>query len=131
YVGTPTLASVLWWPHVCVAFVRKGPREPRICNETCRMKRVVIVGAGISGLALAHALRRRSAERGQPVEVLVLEKSDRAGGNIRSERPSGYLCEWGPNGFLDNVPETLELVRDLGMQDRIQVSDDAARRRFI
>ena len=35
------------------------------------------------------------------------------GGNLRTERVDGYLCEWGPNGFLDNVPETLALVRDL------------------
>ena len=35
--------------------------------------------------------------------------------NLRSERRDGYLVEWGPNGFLDSVPEMLELVRDLGL----------------
>jgi oxygen-dependent protoporphyrinogen oxidase len=43
----------------------------------------------------------------------------------------GYLCEWGPNGFLDNVPETLALVRQLGMEDRLLPADERAGKRFI
>ena len=94
------------------------------------MRRVAIVGAGIAGLSLAHALGRRGArERG--IEVIVLEAASRVGGNIRTEWLDGFLCEWGPNGFLDSVPATLELVRDLGLESRLHVSDDSARRRFI
>ncbi len=95
------------------------------------MKRVVIIGGGIAGLATAHALRDRAGRAGSEVDILVLEKSARPGGNIRTDRISGYLCEWGPNGFLDNVPETLELVRAIGLQDAVHVSNDAARKRFI
>ena len=39
--------------------------------------------------------------------------------------------EEGPNGFLDSVPETLAFARDLGLAERVQRSDDRARRRFI
>jgi oxygen-dependent protoporphyrinogen oxidase len=87
--------------------------------------RVAVVGAGISGLANAFA----AAEHGH--EVVVLEAKPRAGGNIRTEREEGYVVEWGPNGFLDNVPETLELVDRLGLGDRVQVSSDDARIRFV
>ncbi|MGE0453276.1 MAG: protoporphyrinogen oxidase [Vicinamibacteria bacterium] len=94
------------------------------------MKTIAIVGGGIAGLSIAHALGKRGAkERG--VEVVVLERAARPGGNIRTDVEDGYTLEWGPNGFLDSVPETLELVRDLGLQERLQVSDDRARRRFI
>jgi oxygen-dependent protoporphyrinogen oxidase len=94
------------------------------------MKRVVIVGAGIGGLSAAHELLRLGArERG--IDVVVLERSSRPGGNIRTDRIDGYLCEWGPNGFLDNAPATLELASRLGLSDRLHVSDDAARRRFL
>ncbi len=94
------------------------------------MKRIAIVGGGVAGLSVAHALvKRGSAEKG--VEVTVLESGQRPGGNIRTELIDGFTLEWGPNGFLDSVPETLELVRDLGIEDRVQVSDDRARRRFI
>ena len=86
-----------------------------------------MVGGGIAGLALAHALRRQAPE----AEVTVFEAAARPGGNIRSERVDGYLCEWGPNGFLDNVPETLELVSELGLTAAVHRSDDRARRRFV
>ncbi len=93
-------------------------------------RRVVIVGGGIAGLSVAHALLGRGA-RARGIEVVVLERAARAGGNIRTEHVDGYACEWGPNGFLDNAPATLDLVRALGLQDRLQPSNDAARRRFI
>jgi protoporphyrinogen/coproporphyrinogen III oxidase len=88
--------------------------------------RVVIVGAGIAGLSVAHRLR---AEPG--LEVVVLEQADRPGGNLRSEAIDGFLCEWGPNGFLDSAPETLELTRALGLDQALLPSDDRARRRFV
>ena len=62
----------------------------------------------------------------------VLEASSRAGGKIWSERVGGYLCEWGPDGFLDNVPETLDLCRELGLTDRlVRAGGPAAHRRFL
>jgi oxygen-dependent protoporphyrinogen oxidase len=94
------------------------------------VKTVAIVGGGISGLALAHALLGRGArERG--IEVRILEKAARPGGNIRTEAVDGYLCEWGPNGFLDNAPATLALVRDVGLGKELQPSDERARRRYV
>jgi oxygen-dependent protoporphyrinogen oxidase len=89
------------------------------------MKPVVIAGGGIAGLSLGFALRQRG------IDSLLFERSDRPGGNIRTEDVDGFLCEWGPNGFLDNVPETFRLVEALGLTDRIVRSSDAARRRFI
>ena len=94
------------------------------------MKRIAIVGGGVAGLAIAHALGRLGA-REKGVEVTVLERTERPGGNIRTDVVDGFTLESGPNGFLDNVPETLELVRDLGIEDRLQVSDERAGRRFI
>jgi oxygen-dependent protoporphyrinogen oxidase len=89
------------------------------------MKRVVVVGGGIAGLSLAFELQRRGHE------PIVVERAAHPGGNIRTERIDGFLCEHGPNGFLDNVPETFALVRALGLDDRVVKSSDRARRRFI
>lgn len=94
------------------------------------MRRVAIVGGGIAGLSVAHGLLERGAQE-LGVEVVVLERGARPGGNIRTDLIDGYLCEWGPNGFLDNAPETLALVDRLSLRDRLHVSDDAARRRFL
>jgi len=91
--------------------------------------RIVVVGAGISGLALAHSLLRRSGPHA--MDLVVLEQSSRAGGVVRSERVDGFLCEHGPNGFLDGAEDTRALVDELGIRDRLLPSSDRARRRFI
>jgi protoporphyrinogen/coproporphyrinogen III oxidase len=51
---------------------------------------IAIVGAGMTGLALAHELGRRG------VEHVVLEAADRPGGVVRSGRVDGHLLDWGP-----------------------------------
>jgi oxygen-dependent protoporphyrinogen oxidase len=91
------------------------------------MNRVVISGGGIAGLSIARAIRRRDPR----VEVAVLEREPRLGGNVRTEVVDGYTCEWGPDGFLDNAPDTLALAREVGLEHRLLPSSDSARRRFI
>jgi oxygen-dependent protoporphyrinogen oxidase len=88
------------------------------------MQRVVIVGAGISGLALAYRLQQAAPQ----IETTVLEERARPGGNIWTEELQGFRVEFGPNGFLDTKPSTLQLCRDLGLADRLVPSSDAARR---
>lgn len=73
---------------------------------------IAIIGAGISGLALAHHL----AARGRP--FVVLEATDRAGGVIRSARVDGHLLEWGPQRAR-LTREFSELVDALGLRDRL------------
>ncbi len=95
------------------------------------MKRIVVVGGGIAGLATAYELRERAGRVPGGLEVRLVEAAPRVGGNLRTEREAGYRVEWGPNGFLDNVPETLDLVRRLGLEGELYPSDAAAARRFL
>lgn len=74
--------------------------------------KVGIVGAGISGLATAQAILKRNPQ----TEVVIFESGARTGGKVMSEiTPEGYLCEWGVNAFLDKVPRTLELCREISL----------------
>lgn len=91
---------------------------------------VSIVGGGIAGLSVAHALLAEGAAA-HGISLAVLERAPRLGGHIRTEHIDGFVCESGPNGFLDNAPATLALVRDLGLDAQVQPSDDRARTRFI
>ena len=95
------------------------------------MKQAIIVGGGISGLATAYLLREKAEAAGVELAITLLEKEHRVGGKIWSRREDGFLCEWGPNGFLDNKPQTLELCRQLGADNQLLRSNDNARKRFI
>ena len=87
--------------------------------------KVIVVGGGISGLATAHHLRKAGHE------VFLLESEARAGGKIRSDTDGGCVRERGPNGFLDNEPATLDLVRDLGLEGRLRRAESSAANRFL
>jgi oxygen-dependent protoporphyrinogen oxidase len=95
------------------------------------MKQAVIVGGGISGLSAAWLLRQQAQEQGIELAITLLEKEVRLGGKIWSIKDDGYLCEWGPNGFLDNKPQTLELCKELKADGQLLRSNDNARKRFI
>jgi oxygen-dependent protoporphyrinogen oxidase len=95
------------------------------------MKQAIIIGGGISGLSTAWLLRRQAQATGIPLQITLLEKEAQLGGKIRSIHDNGFTCEWGPNGFLDNKPQTLELCKALGIEDRLHRSNDNARKRFI
>jgi len=87
----------------------------------------LIVGGGISGLAVAHALRLQRASR----ECELWESTDRLGGTIGTDRAEGYSIDWGPNGFLDREPLTLQLVDEIGLRDQLEPANPRSGKRFI
>lgn len=93
--------------------------------------RVIVVGAGVAGLSTAWLIRQRARELNRPLDLQVLESREAPGGWTRTDRLDGYLCEWGPNGFLDNEPTTLELVEQLGLTPRLQRASESSAHRFI
>ena len=95
------------------------------------MKKVLVIGGGISGLSTAWLLDKRAREAGMSLDLCLLEQEGQPGGKIKSVREEGFLCEWGPNGFLDSKPQTLELCAALGITDRLHRSNDNARKRYI
>lgn len=89
------------------------------------MKKIAIAGGGISGLTVACKLLSLRKD----LDISVFEADSRPGGKIWSDQADGFLCERGPNGFLDNKPKTLELCRDLGI-DPVK-SNENSKKRFI
>lgn len=94
------------------------------------MKRVVVIGGGIAGLAAAYSLREHQGAAA-PFEITVLEKRDRPGGNIRTEKTGGFLVEGGPDCFLSEKPWAMELARRLGLEDRFLPTNDRHRKTFV
>lgn len=77
-------------------------------------QQVVVVGAGIAGLAAAHRLLGRGAR------VTVLEASDRVGGKLLPGEIAGARVDLGAEAMLARRPEAVTLAREVGLGDRLQ-----------
>ncbi|MFF5252946.1 protoporphyrinogen oxidase [Streptomyces leeuwenhoekii] len=75
---------------------------------------VVVIGAGIAGLAAAHRLLERGAR------VTVLEASGRVGGKLLTGEIAGVRVDLGAESMLARRPEAVGLARAAGLADRLQ-----------
>ncbi len=94
------------------------------------MKRIAIIGGGISGLSAAVTLEQRR-RTGVPLEYVLYESSSRLGGVISTERVDGCVVEAGPDSFLTEKPWAADLCRELGLGDQLIGSNDAERKTYI
>lgn len=78
-------------------------------------RRVVVVGAGITGLATAHRVLRDDPN----AEVVVLEAGARAGGKILTTDFAGRPVDCAADSMLARVPEAVELCHELGLADEL------------
>ncbi len=94
------------------------------------MKRVVVIGGGIAGLSAAYSLREHQ-KQGSEFEVVVIERKERVGGNIRTERVDGFIIEGGPDCFLSEKPWAMELCKRIGLGPKLLPTNDAQRKTFV
>ncbi len=100
-------------------------------QNTANMKRVVIIGGGITGLAAAHRIAERNATSEQPVRLTLLESSSRVGGIVQTAARDGFLIEAGPDSFLSEKPAALDLIQRLGLERNLIETNESHRRTFI
>ena len=93
--------------------------------------RVVVVGAGLTGLAAAHRLVARASSLRRPTEVVVLDAKERIGGAIWTKSVDGFTLEGGADSFITNKPWAYDLCQELGLGDQIIGTDDRHRRSFV
>lgn len=95
------------------------------------MKRVAVIGGGLSGLAAAHRLIELSETRHQPLDLTLFEAGPRLGGLVETHRISDYLVECGADSFITNKPAAVELCRRLGLEGQLIPTDDRYRGALI
>jgi oxygen-dependent protoporphyrinogen oxidase len=83
------------------------------------MKKIAIIGAGITGLTAAYEILNQKENLPEPVEVKVFEKGRRPGGVFATEKIGGFLIEGGPDSFELYKPAPLELARELGIESEV------------
>ena len=74
------------------------------------MTRVVVVGGGIAGLAAARQLEALIPDG----EVVLVERSERLGGKLLTEREDGFVVEGAADSFLSRKPRGVGLARSSG-----------------
>lgn len=89
------------------------------------MKKIAIIGGGITGLVAAYYLQKNGAD------IMLFEASDVLGGAIRTYHKDGYLAEVGPNTIVESSPDVAELVEELGLSSRRIYANSVANKRFI
>jgi oxygen-dependent protoporphyrinogen oxidase len=83
------------------------------------MKKIIIIGGGIAGLASAYRLQEEISKRGKGLDCVLLEGSDRLGGKIATETVDGFIIERGPDSFISQKPWAIELCKKLGLGDHL------------
>lgn len=85
--------------------------------------KVVVIGGGISGLAVAYSLKKEG------IDVTLFEKEEIAGGLIKSERREGYLLERGPNSLLNINAQLDDFCHEIELDSEkvFQISDSKSR----
>ena len=85
---------------------------------------IIIVGAGITGLALGELLKRKN------IPFRIVEASERPGGNISSLQMGPYLIEQGPNSLQMN-DQLYYWLTQLQLEEDLVYSLPAAKNRYI
>lgn len=81
---------------------------------------VVVIGAGIAGLAAAHRLLQRGAR------VTVLEAAERVGGKLLPGEIAGVRVDLGAESMLARRPEAVTLARETGLAGHLQLPATAS-----
>lgn len=84
-----------------------------------KIKKAVIVGGGITGLAAAYYLQKHARESKLPLEVKLVEASHRVGGKMQTYVKDGFVIERGPDSFLERKESAGRLAREVGLGDKL------------
>lgn len=90
------------------------------------MKRVAIIGGGLSGVSAAYQLARDTR-----AEFTLFEASSRLGGIVETRRQDGFVIECGPDSWVTEKPWARDLAVELGLESEIIPSNDHHRRTYL
>ena len=90
-----------------------------------RSKKVIIIGAGMSGLTAAYLLHKEG------YNIIVLEKNDKVGGSIETVMENNFPFDRGPNSALETTPIIAQLVEELNLKDQLVYASKEGNKRYI
>lgn len=96
-----------------------------------KRRKIVIAGGGITGLSAAFYLTKQCESMRIPVDITIVEKSERLGGKIRTLHRNGFVIEKGPDSFLARKLPIINLVKELGLEDQLTATNPNAKTNYI
>ena len=88
-------------------------------------KKIVVIGAGISGLTSAYLLNNEG------YEVTILEKSDKVGGSIETTMENGFIFDRGSGSVLETTSILSKLVEELNLNDQLMYANKRGNKKYI
>ncbi len=88
-------------------------------------KKIVILGAGISGLATAHWLNKDG------FDVKILEAQSHVGGAMQTTQEEDFLIDFGPNSGLETTPLIRQIVEEVGLSNEMIYASEISNKRYI
>lgn len=88
-------------------------------------KKIIIIGAGISGLTTAYWLNKEG------YDVTILEADSEPGGSMRTEFHDRFLIDFGPNSGLETTPLIRKIVDEIGFSDKMIYANESSNKRYI
>ena len=98
---------------------------------TSAPRRVGIIGGGITGLSAAWHLQEAAKTEQRPLSIHLFEGDTRVGGKVRTVRQSGFIMEHGPDSFITQKQDAINLCKKLGLEDQLIPCNEQNKRVFI
>ncbi|MET3574981.1 protoporphyrinogen oxidase [Bhargavaea ullalensis] len=83
------------------------------------MKKILVIGGGITGLSAAHRLQCLAEESGEQIGVTLIESEDRLGGKLRTLHEDGFIMETGADSIVARHEGIRTLIGELGLGERV------------
>ncbi|HXG85241.1 MAG TPA: protoporphyrinogen oxidase [Pyrinomonadaceae bacterium] len=88
------------------------------------MKKIGIIGGGISGLVAAFLLKNKG------FDVRLFEKSGAVGGNVETVKIDGFLIEYAPNSLIKS-PRLVDLIKALKLDREVLTANPNNKKRYV
>ena len=89
------------------------------------MKKIAIIGGGISALACAVNLREKG------LDFTLFEKEPAPGGKLLTEKIGDLTVEGGPDSYLPEKIWSVQLIKKVGLEPEMLCSNDEHKGTFI